>query len=36
MKILLDTNIILDFAIERQPFYSESEQIFLIAQQRQI
>jgi predicted nucleic acid-binding protein len=36
MKILLDTNIILDFALERQPFYGESEQIFLLAQQRQI
>lgn len=36
MKILLDTNIILDFALERQPFYGESEQVFLLAQQRQI
>lgn len=36
MKVLLDTNIILDFALERQPFYSESEQIFVFAQHRQI
>ncbi len=36
MKLLLDTNIIIDFALERQPFYSESEQVFLFAQQRQI
>lgn len=36
MKVLLDTNIILDFALERQPFYGESEQVFILAQQRQI
>ncbi|MCL1475901.1 type II toxin-antitoxin system VapC family toxin [Argonema antarcticum] len=36
MKLLLDTNISIDFALERQPFYSESEQVFLFAQQRQI
>jgi predicted nucleic acid-binding protein len=36
MKVLLDTNIIIDFALERQPFYNESEQIFFFAQQRQI
>lgn len=36
MKVLIDTNIIIDFALERQPFYKESEQVFLFAQQRQI
>lgn len=36
MKVLLDTNIIIDFALERQPFYSESEQVFALAQQRRI
>lgn len=36
MKVLIDTNIIIDFALERQPFYNESEQVFLFAQQRQI
>ncbi|MEB3292699.1 MAG: PIN domain-containing protein [Synechococcales bacterium] len=28
MRILLDTNIILDFFLERQPFYLESSQLF--------
>lgn len=36
MKILIDTNVILDFALERQPFYPESEQIFLLAEQKHI
>lgn len=36
MKVLLDTNIIIDFALERQPFYSESEQVFALAQQRRL
>ncbi|HBL10673.1 MAG TPA: PIN domain nuclease [Cyanobacteria bacterium UBA11162] len=36
MKVLIDTNIILDFALERQPFYSDSEQVFILAQHRQI
>jgi predicted nucleic acid-binding protein len=36
MKVLIDTNIILDFALERQPFYGESEQVFVLAQHRQI
>lgn len=28
MRILLDTNIILDFFLEREPFYLESSQLF--------
>ena len=28
MRVLLDTNIILDFFLERHPFYSESSQLF--------
>ncbi|BAU13488.1 hypothetical protein LEP3755_40270 [Leptolyngbya sp. NIES-3755] len=28
MRILLDTNIILDFFLEREPFYLESRQLF--------
>jgi predicted nucleic acid-binding protein len=28
VRVLLDTNIILDFFLERDPFYSESGQIF--------
>ncbi len=28
MRVLLDTNIILDFALERHPFYSNTIQVF--------
>ena len=35
VKVLLDTNIILDYALERQPFWQESEQIFLLLEQGQ-
>ncbi|MCL1469203.1 PIN domain-containing protein [Argonema antarcticum] len=34
MKVLLDTNIILDSAIERQPFVYESDRIFLLIEQQ--
>ena len=27
VKVLLDTNVILDFALERQPWFVDSEQI---------
>jgi predicted nucleic acid-binding protein len=33
MKVLLDTNIVIDYALERQPFWQNSEQIFLLLQQ---
>jgi predicted nucleic acid-binding protein len=33
MKVLLDTNIVIDYALERQPFWQNSEQIFLHLQQ---
>jgi predicted nucleic acid-binding protein len=33
MKVLLDTNIVIDYALERQPFWQNSEQIFLFLQQ---
>lgn len=36
MKVLLDTNVILDFALERQPWFSDSEQIIYLAEQKQI
>ena len=36
MKILLDTNIIIDVALERQPFYSESVQLISLVYQRQV
>jgi predicted nucleic acid-binding protein len=35
VKVLLDTNIILDYALERQPFWQASEQIFLWLEQEQ-
>ncbi|MBW4517096.1 MAG: PIN domain-containing protein [Timaviella obliquedivisa GSE-PSE-MK23-08B] len=35
MKVLLDTNIILDYALERPPFWQVSEQIFLLLEQFQ-
>ncbi|MGK7925409.1 MAG: type II toxin-antitoxin system VapC family toxin [Spirulina sp.] len=34
MKVLLDTNIVLDYALERQPFLIQSNQIFLLIKQR--
>lgn len=36
MKVLLDTNIILDVALERQPFFSNSETVFLLIEQGEI
>lgn len=36
MKVLLDTNIILDVALERQPHFEASEQILAFAEQGQI
>ena len=33
MKILLDTNIILDIALERQQFFGESEQVLSFVKQ---
>jgi predicted nucleic acid-binding protein len=33
VKVLLDTNIILDYALERQPFWEASEQLFLLLEQ---
>ncbi|MEC4893318.1 MAG: PIN domain-containing protein [Oscillatoria sp. PMC 1051.18] len=36
MKILLDTNVILDFALERQPFFNESEQVMALVEQNKI
>jgi predicted nucleic acid-binding protein len=35
VKVLLDTNIIVDYALERHPFWQESERIFLLLEQRQ-
>lgn len=36
VKVLLDTNIILDVALERQPFFEASEQVLAFAEQGQI
>ncbi|ARV62251.1 twitching motility protein PilT [Nostocales cyanobacterium HT-58-2] len=36
MKILLDTNIIVDDALEREPFWEASEQILLLVEQGQV
>jgi predicted nucleic acid-binding protein len=36
VKVLFDTNILLDFALERQPWFTQSEQIIYFAEQKQI
>jgi predicted nucleic acid-binding protein len=36
VKVLFDTNILLDFALERQPWFTDSEQIIYFAEQKQI
>ncbi|MFN6558176.1 MAG: type II toxin-antitoxin system VapC family toxin [Nostoc sp. ChiSLP01] len=36
MRVLLDTNIILDFAFERHPFYTNTIQVFSFIYQKQI
>ncbi|MEO1432522.1 MAG: PIN domain-containing protein, partial [Cyanobacteria bacterium J06633_8] len=33
MKVLLDTNIIVDIALERQPFFNNSETVLSLAEQ---
>ncbi|WP_013325803.1 type II toxin-antitoxin system VapC family toxin [Gloeothece verrucosa] len=36
MKILLDTNIIIDVALSRQPFFEASQQVLLLVEQNRI
>jgi predicted nucleic acid-binding protein len=36
VKALLDTNVIIDYALERQPFWQHSEQVFLLVEQQQL
>ncbi len=36
MKVLLDTNIIVDVALERQPFFGDSETVLSFVEQGQI
>lgn len=36
MKILLDTNIIVDDALEREPFLEASEQVLVLVEQGQL
>ena len=34
MKVLLDTNIVLDLLLEREPFFYSAKEIFLLAEKR--
>ena len=36
MKVLLDTNIIVDVALGRQPYFEASEKILLLVEQEQV
>ena len=36
MKILLDTNILIDFFAKREPFYQDAEKIFELCQQEKV
>ena len=36
MKVLLDTNIIVDDALEREPFLQASEQVLVLIEQEQV
>jgi predicted nucleic acid-binding protein len=36
MKVLLDTNIILDIALQRQPYFDESNQLLSLVQEKQL
>lgn len=36
MRVLLDTNIIVDDALKREPFWQTSEQVLVLVEQRQV
>lgn len=36
MKALIDTNVIIDYALEREPFWNSSEQIFLLIEAQEL
>ena len=36
MKVLIDTNVIVDVALEREPFYTESDRILTLVEEAQI
>ena len=36
MKILLDTNIIVDVALERQPYFADSDRVLSLVEQKQL
>ena len=36
MKVLIDTNVIVDVALEREPFYAESDRILSFVEESQI
>lgn len=36
MKVLLDNDVILDYVLERQPFFVQAEEIFMLNAEREI
>ncbi len=36
MKILLDTNIVLDLLLEREPFFKHSKELFILAETKKL
>jgi predicted nucleic acid-binding protein len=36
VRVLLDTNIIVDDALEREPFWQTSEQVLVLVEQREV
>nr|WP_263012886.1 PIN domain-containing protein [Ancylothrix sp. D3o] len=36
VKILIDTNVIMDVALERHPFFEDSNQVFTLVQQQKV
>lgn len=36
MKVLIDTNVIVDVALDREPFFAESDRILTLAEEAQI
>ena len=36
LKVLLDTNIFVDIALERQPYFAESDQVLSLVEQEQV
>ena len=36
MKVLFDTNVILDYLIQREPFYSDSREVILLSAEKKL